>query len=92
MSSLAQSYARIHLRRVVILLLCALLLVLSLLADIASGPAGLDLATVVRGLLHPAAIDDGVRVILWDIRLPYAVMAVQAQKCRLALAIRLPAR
>lgn len=76
MSSLAQSYARIHLRRVAILLLCALLLVLSLLADIASGPAGLDLATVVRGLFHPAAVDDGVRVILWDIRLPYAVMAV----------------
>jgi iron complex transport system permease protein len=31
---------------------------------------------VVTGILHPASLDGPARVIIWDVRLPYALMAV----------------
>ena len=40
------------------------------------GPSGLSLSSLWQTLLDPAAADAGTRVIVWDIRLPYALMAV----------------
>ncbi|MBK4785475.1 MAG: iron ABC transporter permease [Pantoea sp. Pent] len=55
-------------------------LVLAILASVilyfTLGPAGLTLNTLWQTLLHPAVVDAGTRVIVWDIRLPYALMAV----------------
>ncbi len=48
----------------------------SVILDFTLGPAGLTLETLGQTLLHPAAMDAGTRVIVWDIRLPYALMAV----------------
>jgi len=48
----------------------------SVILDFTLGPAGLSLETLGQTLLHPAAMDAGTRVIVWDIRLPYALMAV----------------
>lgn len=45
-------------------------------ADIAVGPAAIPVETLLRGLWNPAALSPGQAVILWDVRLPYAVMAV----------------
>lgn len=73
---LAAAYARIRLRRVLVLLALGLILVASMLYDIANGPAGLPLRQIVRGLFDAATLDEGQRVILWDIRLPFALMAV----------------
>ncbi|HSD36267.1 MAG TPA: iron ABC transporter permease [Rhodocyclaceae bacterium] len=74
--TLVAAYARIRARRVLVLVALCAVLVASLLYDIANGPAGLPLAQIVNGLLDPATLEEGQRVILWDIRLPFALMAV----------------
>jgi len=76
----AQEIARVHLRaqrrRRCWLLGFAALLLACLVADMTSGPAGLGAADLLRTLLHPNAASAGTRVIVWDFRLPYALMAV----------------
>ncbi|GAB4058166.1 iron ABC transporter permease [Uliginosibacterium sediminicola] len=75
MPSLASAYARIRHRRIALLCLLGLLLALSLLADVASGPAGLTLSQVIAGLADKQSLDAATQVILWDLRLPVALMA-----------------
>lgn len=48
----------------------------SLLLDFTLGPSGLPLATLWQTLIDPAQANAGTRVIVWDIRLPYALMAL----------------
>ncbi|MGE4798944.1 FecCD family ABC transporter permease [Yersinia hibernica] len=47
-----------------------------LLLDFTLGPSGLTLPALWQTLLDPASAAAGTRVIVWDIRLPYALMAV----------------
>ncbi|AKP34940.1 FecCD family ABC transporter permease [Yersinia aleksiciae] len=47
-----------------------------LLLDFTMGPSGLALSSLWQTLIDPASADAGTRVIVWDIRLPYALMAV----------------
>nr|CBX71108.1 hypothetical protein YEW_CY12140 [Yersinia enterocolitica W22703] len=47
-----------------------------LLLDFTMGPSGLTLSSLWQTLIDPASADAGTRVIVWDIRLPYALMAV----------------
>ncbi|MFC4169751.1 FecCD family ABC transporter permease [Teichococcus aestuarii] len=72
----AAGYRALVLRRVALLALLTVLLIASLLLDVATGPSRLGLADVARVLLNPAAASGPVSVIVWDVRLPYAVMAV----------------
>jgi iron complex transport system permease protein len=51
-------------------------LVASILVDVAIGPSGLTIIDVLKIILWPAAADVQQRVIVWEIRLPMAVMAV----------------
>lgn len=44
--------------------------------DLLTGPSGLSAAQALQGLVEPASLDDAERVILWQVRLPAAVMAV----------------
>ncbi|AJK46357.1 iron-siderophore ABC transporter permease [Burkholderia plantarii] len=69
-------YARLTRRRVLCLAAIALLIVASLLFDLSSGPSGLPLATLLRTIFSPAGADPANAVIVWQIRLPYAVMAL----------------
>jgi len=48
----------------------------SLILDFTLGPSGLTLDTLWHTLLQPDSVDAGTRVIVWEIRLPYALMAV----------------
>ncbi|WP_428943536.1 FecCD family ABC transporter permease [Pantoea sp. FN060301] len=48
----------------------------SLVLDFTLGPAGLSLEVLWQALLSPANVDMGTQVIVWDIRLPYALMAI----------------
>lgn len=73
---LVESYARTVRRRLLLLLALVIALVIVLLLDLATGPAGLPLDTLTRALYAPESLDAGTRVILWDIRMPYALMAV----------------
>ncbi|MGM3162854.1 FecCD family ABC transporter permease [Dickeya undicola] len=54
----------------------AVAIVASLLLDFMLGPSGLPLDVLWQTLTDPASADAGSRVIVWDIRLPYALMAV----------------
>lgn len=67
-----------HILRHRLLMMGALALAIlgSLLLDFTMGPSGLTLSSLWQTLLDPAAADAGTRVIVWDIRLPYALMAV----------------
>ena len=80
-SSLADDYRRFVWRRVLCLGGLTLAALAALLVDIASGPSMLGLLDVFRGLLNPEGIDAGTRVIIQDIRLPYALMAVVVGAC-----------
>ena len=63
-------------------------------------PSGLPLQNLWQTLTDPASADPGTRAIVWDIRLPYAVMAIivglaldwPAPKCRPSSITRWPAR
>lgn len=78
---LAKAYRRFVLRRVLCVTALAVAAVVALLVDIASGPAMLGLLDVVAGLWNPESLDAGTRVIIQDIRVPYALMAVVVGAC-----------
>ncbi|HAC26428.1 MAG TPA: iron ABC transporter permease [Marinobacter hydrocarbonoclasticus] len=78
---MADDYRRFVWRRVLCLGGLTLAAMTALLVDIASGPSMLGLLDVFRGLLNPEGIDAGTRVIIEDIRLPYALMAVVVGAC-----------
>ncbi|CAM3562753.1 iron ABC transporter permease [Rahnella bruchi] len=69
-------YQNIVRRRLLIMLVLVLAIVVSLVIDFIMGPSGLSLSTLWKTLFDAAAADPGTRVIVWDIRLPYALMAV----------------
>ncbi|WP_313702501.1 iron chelate uptake ABC transporter family permease subunit, partial [Achromobacter sp.] len=70
------AYRRALRKRLLLTFVLVLAIVASLLADIASGPASLTLPELLRTLLHPEVSDTGTRVIVWQFRLPYALMAL----------------
>ncbi|AHI30624.1 iron-siderophore ABC transporter permease [Marinobacter salarius] len=78
---MAKAYRRFVLRRVLCVTALAVAAVIALLVDVASGPAMLGLQDVVKGLWNPEALDAGTRVIIQDIRVPYALMAVVVGAC-----------
>ncbi|OSN04602.1 iron-siderophore ABC transporter permease [Lonsdalea britannica] len=69
-------YQHIVRHRLLMMAILAMAIVASLLLDFVLGPSGLPLKTLWQTLTDPAAADAGIRVIVWDIRLPYALMAV----------------
>ncbi|MBI0328738.1 FecCD family ABC transporter permease [Burkholderia plantarii] len=71
-----RAYARLTRRRALCLVAIALLIVASLLFDLSSGPSGLPLATLLHTIFSPGGADPANLVIVWQIRLPYAVMAL----------------
>jgi iron complex transport system permease protein len=73
---LARSYRAFTLRRVLVLGGFVAATLVSLLCDVATGPAMLSLGDVVSGILDPGGLSRAETVIVWDVRLPYAVMAL----------------
>jgi iron complex transport system permease protein len=94
------NYRHIVRRRAIMLLLLTLLIVASLLLDFVMGPSGLSLQALWQTLTDPASASAGTRAIVWDIRMPYALMAIvvglalgwPGRKCRPSSTIRWPAR
>lgn len=76
LASVTLAYRRRLTRRCQLIAGLAVLLLAGLAIDIASGPSGMGLATLVRGIVHPQSLDAMQQVILWNVRLPYALMAV----------------
>lgn len=69
-------YRRILRRRLGLMLVLLLLIVASLLLDFVLGPSGISPHTLWQTLTAPGSTGAGTQVIVWDIRLPYALMAV----------------
>jgi len=70
------TYRQLVLRKRLILAGLTTLLVLSVLLDLALGPASYSLGEVLGALLSPDSAPAQVRVVMWEIRLPVALMAV----------------
>lgn len=75
-ANLARRYAAFVRVRVAILGLLALFLVVAFMFDVFTGPAALSPIAVLKGLLQPDSLPGPIRYILFNVRLPYAVMAV----------------
>ncbi|PIF21264.1 MULTISPECIES: FecCD family ABC transporter permease [Pantoea] len=69
-------YRQVLRQRLLLIGVLVLAILASVMLDFTLGPAGLSLDTLWQTLTHPDAVDAGTRVIVWDIRLPYALMAV----------------
>lgn len=75
-------YRRASRRRVAALLLAAACLVAFAVLDLVTGPSGMPLADVGRGLLAgPAGEDRMIATILWQLRMPQTIMGVLVGAC-----------
>lgn len=63
-------------KKICLLLFLALLLILNFLLDLALGPANYDLWDIAKALIMPNTVPVQLRVVLWDIRMPMALMAL----------------
>lgn len=75
-SAVKGHYQRIVRHRLVIMGVIVLAILASLILDFTMGPSGLSLSTLWQTLWQPEMADAGTCVIVWDIRLPYALMAI----------------
>ncbi|MGO1887392.1 MAG: FecCD family ABC transporter permease, partial [Halomonas sp.] len=63
-------------RRQMILVALVLALFFSLCVDLALGPARYSLGEVIAALFTPGSVSQQARVIVWEIRMPVALMAL----------------
>ncbi|MBV1833336.1 iron ABC transporter permease [Komagataeibacter pomaceti] len=63
-------------RRMAVIAVIVFLIACSVTLDFALGPSGLSPARLVHIVLHPHDAPAGESVIVWQIRLPYALMAI----------------
>lgn len=68
-------------RRLLVLsvLFCCLLSTIAI--DMAVGPASYTLSDVLSAVVSPSSVHDQLRVVIWDIRMPMALMAVVVGAC-----------
>ncbi|MFL1492272.1 FecCD family ABC transporter permease [Pseudomonas antarctica] len=76
LASATHGYRRLLARRAWLLALLGTALVCAMLVDLASGPSGMGLLALLDGILHPSHLSATDQVIIWNVRLPYALMAV----------------
>ncbi|WP_417823018.1 FecCD family ABC transporter permease [Thalassospira lucentensis] len=74
--SLNQRFGAIHRRRKIIVLAMTLALLISLCLDLSAGPAGLAIGDILNGILDPQSLELRHRIILWEVRLPDALIAL----------------
>ncbi|AXT48014.1 MULTISPECIES: FecCD family ABC transporter permease [Chromobacterium] len=77
-ASVAADYRRTLLRRLLLVAVLLSLLAVSLTLDVTTGASGMPLAEFWQTLWHPATADPATEVIVWQIRLPYALIAIAA--------------
>lgn len=69
-------YRALVLRRLLLIFCLLGALFASVAIDMALGPANYPLADVLTALFRPETVSDQLRVVIWDIRMPIALMAV----------------
>lgn len=75
-NSLAIQYRHHISTRFILLTILAICILLCLLYDLSAGPSSLTYGELIQGLWAPETLPITQQVIIWDIRLPYALMAV----------------
>ena len=75
-AALRDRYRRFTLTRLLVLAGLLAALFMALVFDVSTGPSTFPFADVVRGLFNSQSLPQAQQVILWEVRLPYAVMAV----------------
>lgn len=70
------TYRALNRRKILVLAGFGLLLIASMLLDLGLGPASYPLADVMHALLRPQDVPLQLRVVIWEVRLPIALMAV----------------
>jgi iron complex transport system permease protein len=63
-------------RRMLCVFVLLIIIIGSVLLDFTLGPSGLPLQELISTILHPESADATTSVIVWQIRLPYALIAV----------------
>ncbi|MDB5506275.1 MAG: iron-siderophore transporter permease protein [Devosia sp.] len=69
-------YRALTRRKLLILAAMTVALCISFAVDLAWGPARYGIDQVVLALFSPGSVSDQVRTVVWDIRMPVAVMAI----------------
>ena len=70
------NYGRFSRRKLMWIIVCAVLCLVSFIADVLIGSSGMKPGEVWKILIHPGSATQAVRAIVWDIRLPVALMAL----------------
>lgn len=73
---LANRYQRRAWKRWLLIIAIFAVLLLCLFIDIISGPATLNIRETFAVLFYPSSVTDNERIIIWDLRLPIALMAI----------------
>jgi iron complex transport system permease protein len=74
--ALSAQYRHFIRRRVIWLSVLLAALLVSVVVNIMTGPALLSAGNVIGGLIDPASLDPATHVIIYNVRLPFALMAV----------------
>ncbi len=74
--AMAQGYARLVRRRILILVIAALCLLLSIAVDLSVGSSAFGLRELLAAVFAPDTVSVETAIIVRDLRLPYALMAV----------------
>ncbi|MNX90423.1 Hemin transport system permease protein HmuU [compost metagenome] len=69
------AYGRDVRKRFVALCVLALLATAALILDVVTGPSTISPLVVLKGVFDPAALSTAQQAIVWQVRLPYALMA-----------------
>lgn len=73
---LIEAYRRSTVRRTLVVAGLALACFAALVLDIMTGPSGMSAGEVITGLISPDSLSPARAAIIWDARLPYALMAL----------------
>jgi iron complex transport system permease protein len=77
----AVKYRALAARRILILFGLVAALVLTISLDMGLGPARYSLGEVLTAIFTPSEVANQLRVVIWDIRMPIALMAVTVGGC-----------
>jgi len=71
-----KGYARLKARRATLIVVLAVAVCAAFVADLVTGTSSLSAMGAVQALIAPWSADPGTKVIVWELRLPYALMAI----------------
>lgn len=80
-ATLVSNYRNRSFRRLVLLLGAIVALSLTVLIDIMTGPASLSFQQVISVIFKPSASSPQDKVIVWDLRMPIALMPCALARC-----------